>query len=51
MSALPFAVFQPVPLRELRPGGWLTDFLQRQASGLTGYRLGVVATLTLKFSY
>ena len=37
MSALPFAVFQPVPLRELRPGGWLTDFLQLQASGLTGH--------------
>jgi uncharacterized protein len=33
---LPFAHFQPVPLREVRPAGWLQEFLERQSSGLTG---------------
>jgi len=36
MNMLPFAHFQPVPLRGVRPAGWLQDFLERQASGLTG---------------
>jgi uncharacterized protein len=36
MNMLPFSYFQPLPLREVRPAGWLQDFLERQASGLTG---------------
>ena len=36
MNMLPFAHFQPVPLREVRPAGWLQDFLERQTNGLTG---------------
>ncbi len=37
MNALPFARFQPVPLSGVRPAGWLKDFLDRQAKGLTGH--------------
>jgi hypothetical protein len=33
---LPYARFQPVPLRSVRPAGWLLDFLGRQTKGLTG---------------
>jgi hypothetical protein len=33
---LPFAHFQPLPLAEVRPTGWLQEFLERQSSGLTG---------------
>ncbi len=36
MKMLPFAVFQPAPLRGIRPAGWTQDFLERQANGLTG---------------
>ena len=36
MTALPFSHFQTVPLRGIRPSGWLLDFLDRQAKGLTG---------------
>ncbi len=36
MNMLPFARFQPAPLREVRPAGWLLDFLARQSTGLTG---------------
>ena len=36
MSALPFSQFQTIPLRSIRPSGWLQDFLERQANGLTG---------------
>ena len=36
MNRLPFAHFQAVPLREVRPTGWLQDFLERQVEGLTG---------------
>jgi len=36
MNPLAFARFHPVPLREIRPAGWLHDFLKRQATGLTG---------------
>jgi hypothetical protein len=36
MTALPFARLQSVPLRAVRAAGWLQDFLERQASGLTG---------------
>lgn len=36
MSELPFSKFHAVPLRHVRPTGWLQDFLERQASGLTG---------------
>ncbi len=37
MTALPFAVMTPAPLRQVRPAGWLQNFLERQASGLTGH--------------
>lgn len=37
MPPLPHAHYQPLPLREIRPAGWLQDFLQRQATGLTGH--------------
>ena len=33
---LPFSHFEPEPLRGICPAGWLKDFLDRQASGLTG---------------
>ena len=33
---LPFSRFQPLTLREVRPAGWLQDFLERQSTGLTG---------------
>jgi len=33
---LPFARFYPPPLREVRPAGWIQDFLERQSTGLTG---------------
>jgi hypothetical protein len=36
MKILPYASFQPLPLREVRPAGWLQDFLERQSNGLTG---------------
>ena len=36
MNLLPYSKFQPARLREVRPAGWLKDFLDRQASGLTG---------------
>lgn len=36
MKMLPFSCYQPLPLRGVRPAGWLQDFLERQASGLTG---------------
>jgi hypothetical protein len=36
MSPLPFSRFQPALLREIRPAGWLQDFLDRQSKGLTG---------------
>ena len=36
MNMLPYARFQPAALREVRPAGWLQDFLERQAKGLTG---------------
>src|SRR5690242_13779736 len=36
MSPLPYSRFQPMPLREIRPSGWLQDFLDRQSKGLTG---------------
>lgn len=36
MKTLPYTLLQPAPLREIRPSGWLQDFLKRQSSGLTG---------------
>src|SRR5215216_3469893 len=36
MTALPFSHFQTIPLRGIRPAGWLQDFLDRQTKGLTG---------------
>jgi len=36
MKMLPFARFQPMPLRGVRPAGWIQDFLERQSKGLTG---------------
>jgi hypothetical protein len=36
MHMLPFAHFHQLPLREVRPAGWLQDFLERQSTGLTG---------------
>ncbi len=36
MNMLPFAHFQSAPMREIRPTGWLQDFLERQSKGLTG---------------
>ena len=36
MNALPYARFHSTPLREIRPAGWLQDFLNRQSTGLTG---------------
>ena len=36
MNLLPFAKFRPAPLREVRPAGWIQNFLERQSTGLTG---------------
>jgi hypothetical protein len=36
MRTLPFSRFQPEPMRNVRPAGWLHNFLERQSSGLTG---------------
>ena len=36
MPTLPYAHFTPASLREVRPAGWLQDFLHRQSTGLTG---------------
>ncbi len=36
MNMLPYARFRPAPLREVRSGGWIQDFLERQSTGLTG---------------
>ena len=36
MNALPYSHFHDIPLRSVRPAGWLQDFLDRQAKGLTG---------------
>ncbi len=36
MTMLPFSRFQSMPLRGIRPAGWLQDFLERQSTGLTG---------------
>ena len=36
MSILPYSHYQPMPLRGVRPAGWLQDFLERQSKGLTG---------------
>jgi uncharacterized protein len=36
MKSLPYAIFSSLPLREIRPAGWVHEFLQRQATGLTG---------------
>lgn len=36
MNMLPFARFQPAPLRAVRPAGWLRDLLERQSKGLAG---------------
>lgn len=37
MMPLPYAKLHPIPLRDIRPSGWLKDFLHRQVSGLTGH--------------
>lgn len=37
MPSLPYAQFHSLPLRDIRPTGWLHDFLHRQATGLTGH--------------
>ncbi len=37
MTSLPFSCFHPEPLRGVRPSGWLQNFLERQAKGLTGH--------------
>ena len=36
MSVHSLSRFHPISLREIRPAGWLQDFLARQAKGLTG---------------
>ncbi len=36
MTTSSFIRFQSRPLNEIRPAGWLHDFLERQANGLTG---------------
>jgi hypothetical protein len=36
MNLLPYARFRPARLRDVRPAGWIQDFLVRQSTGLTG---------------
>ncbi|HEY9076017.1 MAG TPA: beta-L-arabinofuranosidase domain-containing protein [Anaerolineaceae bacterium] len=36
MNALPYSRFHFSSLNEIRPAGWLQDFLHRQSTGLTG---------------
>lgn len=37
MAALPHAHYEPVRLAQVRPRGWLLDFLRRQCAGITGH--------------
>ncbi|GAA2760723.1 beta-L-arabinofuranosidase domain-containing protein [Actinopolymorpha rutila] len=37
MAALPHARYEPVRLAQVRPRGWLLDFLRRQCAGITGH--------------
>lgn len=39
MTPLPYACFSPIPLNQVRPRGWILEFLQRQCAGLTGHPL------------
>ncbi len=36
MHRFPFSRFEPMRLKGIRPGGWLQEFLEHQATGLTG---------------
>ncbi|MEQ4208671.1 beta-L-arabinofuranosidase domain-containing protein [Actinopolymorpha sp. B9G3] len=37
MAALPYAEYGSVPLSDVRPQGWLLEFLRRQCAGITGH--------------
>lgn len=37
MKHLPYARFQSIELREIKPTGWLHEYLTRQCNGLTGH--------------
>jgi len=37
MNMLRYSRYQPAPLHEVRPAGWLKDFLNHQSNGLTGH--------------
>ncbi|MET9022621.1 beta-L-arabinofuranosidase domain-containing protein [Actinopolymorpha sp. NPDC004070] len=37
MAALPHARYEPVRLAQVRPRGWLLEFLRRQCAGITGH--------------
>ena len=37
MTALPHARYEPLRLAQVRPRGWLLEFLRRQCAGITGH--------------
>jgi hypothetical protein len=37
MSVLPYTQYIPVSLSQIRPAGWIMEFLKRQCSGITGH--------------
>jgi hypothetical protein len=37
MSALPYTRYNPISLSQIRPAGWIMEFLKRQCAGITGH--------------
>jgi uncharacterized protein len=37
MPAFPYTCYQPVALAQIRPDGWILEFLKRQCAGITGH--------------
>ena len=49
MKILPHAAFRSVSLREVRPAGWVSTYLERQCQGLTGHIAASGYPFGLKF--
>jgi uncharacterized protein len=37
MSTFAYTRYMPVSLSQIRPAGWMSEFLTRQCSGITGH--------------